>query len=48
LKKGGLVKVGLDKKNDKLIFEILKPAQLKIEGKKGGKGLPAPKPKEDA
>ncbi len=48
LKKGGLVKVGLDKKNDKLKFEILKPAQLKIEGKKGGKGLPAPKPKEDA
>ena len=48
LKKGGLVKVGLDKKNDKLKFDILKPAQLKIEGKKGGKGLPAPKPKEDA
>ncbi len=48
LKKGGLVKIGLDKKKDELIFEILKPAQLKIEGKKGGKGLPAPKPKEDA
>ena len=48
LKKGGLVKVGLDAKKDKLTFEILKPAQLKIEGKKGGKGLPAPKPKEDA
>jgi len=48
LKKGGLVKIGYDKKNDKLKFEILKPAQLKIEGKKGGKGLPAPKPKEDA
>jgi len=48
LKKGGLVKVGLDTKKDKLTFEILKPAQLKIEGKKGGKGLPAPKPKEDA
>jgi len=48
LKKGGLVKVGLDTKKDKLKFEILKPAQLKIEGKKGGKGLPAPKPKEDA
>ena len=48
LKKGGLVKVGLDVKNDKLKFTILKPAQLKIEGKKGGKGLPAPKPKEDA
>ena len=48
LKKGGLVKIGYNKKNDKLKFEILKPAQLKIEGKKGGKGLPAPKPKEDA
>ncbi|PHQ68241.1 MAG: ATP-dependent Clp protease ATP-binding subunit ClpA [Robiginitomaculum sp.] len=48
LKKGGLVKIGYDKKNDELKFEILKPAQLKIEGKKGGKGLPAPKPKEDA
>jgi len=48
LKKGGLVKIGYDKKNDKLKFEILKPEQLKIEGKKGGKGLPAPKPKEDA
>ncbi|NNC38162.1 MAG: ATP-dependent Clp protease ATP-binding subunit ClpA [Acidimicrobiales bacterium] len=48
LKKGGLVKVGLDVKKDKLKFTILKPAQLKIEGKKGGKGLPAPKPKEDA
>ena len=48
LKKGGLVKVGLDTKKDKLKFDILKPAQLKIEGKKGGKGLPAPKPKEDA
>ncbi len=48
LKKGGLVKVGLNKKADTLKFEILKPAQLKIEGKKGGKGLPAPKPKEDA
>lgn len=48
LKKGGLVRVGLDKKNDKLKFEILGPKQLKIEGGKGGKGLPAPKPKEDA
>jgi len=48
LKKGGLVKIGYDKKKDALKFEILKPAQLKIEGKKGGKGLPAPKPKEDA
>ena len=48
LKNGGLVKVGIDKKNDKLTFKILKPAQLKIEGRKGGKGLPAPKPTEDA
>ncbi|PHR56456.1 MAG: ATP-dependent Clp protease ATP-binding subunit ClpA [Robiginitomaculum sp.] len=48
LKKGGLVKIGVDKKKDKLKFEILKPEQLKIEGKKGGKGLPAPKPKENA
>jgi len=48
LKKGGLVKVGVDKKKDALTFKILKPAQLKIEGKRGGKGLPAPKDKEDA
>ena len=48
LKTGGLVKVGVDKKNDKLTFKILGPAQLKIEGRKGGKGLPAPKPTEDA
>ncbi len=48
LKNGGLVKVGVDRKNDKLSFKILKPAQLKIEGRKGGKGLPAPKPTEDA
>ena len=48
LKNGGLVKVGLDEENDALTFKILKPEQLKIEGKKGGKGLPAPKPKEDA
>ena len=48
LKKGGLVKVGVDKKNDKLTFKILKPEKLKIEGRKGGKGLPAPKPKADA
>ena len=44
LKQGGLVKVGVDRKNDKLTFKIFKPAQLKIEGRKGGKGLPAPKP----
>ncbi len=48
LKQGGLVKVGVDNKNDKLTFKILKPSQLKIEGRKGGKGLPAPKPTEDA
>ncbi|MEE9273590.1 MAG: ATP-dependent Clp protease ATP-binding subunit ClpA [Robiginitomaculum sp.] len=48
LKNGGLVKVGVETKNDKLKFQILKPAQLKIEGKKGNKNLPAPKPKEDA
>ncbi len=48
LKNGGLVKVGVDKKNDKLTFKILKPSQLKIEGRKGGKGLPAPQPTEDA
>ncbi len=48
LKKGGLVKIGVDRKKDTLKFTILKPEQLKIEGKKRGKGLPAPKPKEDA
>ncbi len=48
LKKGGLVRVRLNKDKNELKFEILKPAQLKIEGKKGGKGLPAPRPKEDA
>ena len=48
LKKGGLVKVGYSKKEDGLTFKILKPEQLKIEGRKGGKGLPAPKPTEDA
>ncbi|HHI88835.1 MAG TPA: AAA family ATPase, partial [Hellea balneolensis] len=47
LKKGGLVRVGLNRKKDELTFEILGPAQLRIEGKKGGKGLPAPKPKEE-
>ena len=48
LKKGGLVKISVDRKKDALKFIILKPEQLKIEGKKRGKGLPAPKPKEDA
>ena len=42
------MKVGVDLKKDVLTFKILKPEQLKIESKKGGKGLPAPKPKEDA
>ena len=48
LKKGGLVKVGVDRKKENLTFKILKPEQLKIEGRKGGKGLPAPKPTQDA
>ncbi len=48
LKKGGLVKISVDRKKDELKFTILKPEQLKIEGKNKGKGLPAPKPKEDA
>ncbi len=45
LKKGGLVRVGVERKKDILKFEILGPAQLKIEGRHKGKGLPAPKPK---
>ena len=48
LKTGGLVKVGTDRKKEKLTFKIVPPAKLKIEGRKGGKGLPAPKPTEDA
>ena len=49
LKRGGLVKVGVDRKKEKLTFKILKPEQQKIEDRrKGGKGLPAPKPTEDA
>jgi len=48
LKNGGLVKVGVDRKKENLTFKILKPEKLKIEGRKGGKGLPAPKPTEDA
>jgi len=49
LKRGGLVKVGIDRKKDGLTFKVLKPEQLKIEDRrKGGKGLPAPKPTEDA
>ena len=50
LKQGGLVRVGVDRKKENLTFKIVPPAKLKIEGRKGGKGLPAPdkKPKEDA
>ncbi|WP_026942064.1 ATP-dependent Clp protease ATP-binding subunit ClpA [Hellea balneolensis] len=48
LKQGGLVKVGVDRKKVNLTFKIVPPAKLKIEGRKGGKGLPAPKPTEDA
>jgi len=48
LKSGGLVKVGVDRKKENLTFKIVPPAKLKIEGRKGGKGLPAPKPTEDA
>lgn len=48
LKNGGLVKVGVDKKKENLTFKFVPPAKLKIEGRKGGKGLPAPKPKADA
>ena len=50
LKQGGLVKIGVDRKKENLTFKIVPPAKLKIEGRKGGKGLPAPdkKPKEDA
>ena len=48
LKQGGLVRVGVDRKKENLTFKIVPPAKLKIEGRKGGKGLPAPKPTEDA
>ena len=48
LKQGGLVKVGVDRKKENLTFKFVPPAKLKIEGRKGGKGLPAPKPKQDA
>ena len=48
LKQGGLVKVGVDRKKENLTFKIVPPVKLKIEGRKGGKGLPAPKPTEDA
>ena len=45
LKNGGLVKVGIDRKKENLTFKFIPPAKLKIEARKGGKGLPAPKPK---
>jgi len=48
LKQGGLVKVGVDRGNDRLVFTILKPDRLKIGKSPGGRGLPAPKPTEDA
>ncbi|MDG1665955.1 MAG: ATP-dependent Clp protease ATP-binding subunit ClpA, partial [Hellea sp.] len=48
LKSGGLVKISVDSKKENLSFKIIPPAKLKIEGRKGGKGLPAPKPTEDA
>jgi ATP-dependent Clp protease ATP-binding subunit ClpA len=48
LKSGGLVKISVDRKKENLSFKIIPPAKLKIEGRKGGKGLPAPKPTEDA
>ncbi|MBT5836747.1 MAG: ATP-dependent Clp protease ATP-binding subunit ClpA [Hellea sp.] len=48
LKSGGLVKISVDTKKENLSFKIIPPEKLKIEGRKGGKGLPAPKPTEDA
>ncbi|WP_371397481.1 ATP-dependent Clp protease ATP-binding subunit ClpA [Fretibacter rubidus] len=48
LKQGGLVKVGVDRKKENLTFKIVPPAKKKLSGPKGGKGLPAPKPTEDA
>jgi ATP-dependent Clp protease ATP-binding subunit ClpA len=48
LKSGGLVKISVDAKKENLSFKIIPPENLKIEGRKGGKGLPAPKPTEDA
>jgi len=48
LKNGGLVKVGVDRKKENLTFKFVPPAKKKITGPKGGKGLPAPKPTEDA
>ena len=48
LKSGGLVKISVDTKKESLSFKIIPPEKLKIEGRKGGKGLPAPKPTEDA
>ena len=40
--------MGMDSKKENLSFKIIPQAKLKIEGRKGGKGLPAPKPTEDA
>jgi ATP-dependent Clp protease ATP-binding subunit ClpA len=48
LKNGGLVKVGVDRKKENLTFKFVQPPKKKITGPKGGKGLPAPKPTEDA
>jgi len=48
LKNGGLVKIGIDNKKENLSFKVIPPEKLKIEGRKGGKGLPAPKPTENA
>ncbi|MDG1126393.1 MAG: ATP-dependent Clp protease ATP-binding subunit ClpA [Hellea sp.] len=48
LKSGGLVKISVGTKKENLSFKIIPPEKLKIEGRKGGKGLPAPKPTEDA
>ena len=48
LKNGGLVKVGVDRKKEKLTFKFVPPPKKKIAGPKGGRGLPAPKPTEDA
>ena len=47
LKNGGLVKIGIDNKKENLSFKVIPPEKLKIEGRKGGKGLPAPKPTEN-
>ncbi len=50
LKSGGLVKVGVDKKKEKLTFKIVPPAKQGLSGPDKSKGLPSPEdnPKEDA